>query len=270
MLLPGVYLTWTGQAGPAHRQIAALLYAGPASMITGSVALFAHGIKVPYPELVDVLVPAGRQRVSRAFVRLHRTKRMPTQSYTSGVVRYAPPARAVADAARGMAKIADVRAVVADAVQRGKCPLEMLVVEAGAGAVRGSALLRQVIAEVTDGVRSVVEAEFRDLIIGAGLPLPVFNPRLFAGGRFIAQPDCWWPDAGVAAEVDSREWHLSPQDWERTLARHALMSAHGIVVLHFTPRQIRAQRTEVATNLRAALEAARGRPALPVTAVPPG
>jgi hypothetical protein len=266
VLLPGVYQTWTGQAGSAQRQTAALLYAGPASMITGSFALIAHGIKIPYPELVDVLVPVRRQRVSHAFVRLHRTARMPTQAYTSGVIRYAPPDRAVADAARAMVKIADVRAVVADAVQRGKCSLEMLVVEVGAGPVRGSALLRHAITEVAGGVRSVAEAEFRDLIIWAGLPLPMFNPRLSVGGRFIAQPDCWWPDAGVAAEVDSREWHLSPRDWERTLARHALMSSHGIVVLHFTPRQIREQRARVAANLRAALEAARSRPALPVTA----
>ena len=270
VLLPGVYQTWTGPAGPAHRQMAALLYAGPGSLITGSFALFGYGVRVPHTELVDVLVPAGRQRVSRAFVRLHRTTRMPAQAYTSGAIRYAPPARAVTDAARGMGTIAEVRAVVADSVQRGKCPLEMLVIEAGAGQMRGSALLRQVLAEVTGGVRSVVEAEFRDLIIEAGLPLPMFNPRLFAGRRFIAQPDCWWPDAGVAAEVDSREWHLSPQDWERTLARHAQMSAHGILVLHFTPRQIRAQRAQVAANLRAALESTRGRPALAVQAGSPG
>lgn len=270
VLLPGVYQTWTGPAGTAQRQIAALLYAGPACMITGALALVVYGLKVPHPELVDVLVPAWRQRASAAFVRLHRTARMPAEVYTSGVLRYAPPARAVADTARGMARIADVRAVVADAVQRGKCPLEMLVIEAGAGPVRGSALLRHALAEVTGGVRSVVEAEFRDLIIWAGLPLPMFNPQLSADGRFIAQPDCWWPDAGVAAEVDSREWHLSPRDWERTLARHALMSAHGIAVLHFTPRQIREQRAQVAANLRAALEAARGRPALPVTAASPG
>jgi hypothetical protein len=270
VLLPGVYQTWTGQAGPAQQQIAALLYAGPASMITGLSALSAYGVKVSHTELIDVLVPARRQRASHAFARLHRTARLPAEVYTSGVIRYAPPPRAVADAARGMARIADVRAVVADAVQRGRCPLEMLVAEVGAGPVRGSALLRQTVAEVTGGVRSVVEAEFRDLIIWAGLPMPLFNPRLSAGGRFIAQPDCWWPDAAVAAEVDSREWHLSPQDWERTLARHALMSSHGIVVLHFTPRQIRGQRAQVAANLRAALEAAANRPVLPIAAASPG
>jgi very-short-patch-repair endonuclease len=69
--------------------------------------------------------------------------------------------------------------------------------------------------------------------------------------------DAWWPDAGVAAEVDSREWHLSPGDWERTLRRHARLTAHGILVLHFTPKQIRTEPAQVAAAIRAALDAAR-------------
>jgi hypothetical protein len=84
----------------------------------------------------------------------------------------------------------------------------------------------------------VAEGDFVLLIRRAGLPEPMLNPRLFAGETFIASPDCWWPRAGLAAEVDSREWHLSPADWERTLARHRRMTGYGITVLHFTPGQI--------------------------------
>ena len=88
-------------------------------------------------------------------------------------------------------------------------------------------------------------------------------------GVYLA--DAWWPEAGGAAEVDSREWHLSPADWERTLRRHARLTAHGILVLHFTPKQIRAEPAAVAAAIRAALDAARagGQPrvrALPATA----
>jgi hypothetical protein len=268
LLLPGVYLAATGVPTPAQREMAALLYAGPASMITGPAALFCHGVRVAYTEIVDVLVPTPTQRCDQSFVRLHRTGRMPELMQARGEIRYAPVARAVADTARAMGGIGDVRAVVADAVQRGRCPLEMLVAEARGGPTRGSALLRQALAEVAIGVRSSTEGDFRDLIKRAGLPVPMFNPHLYVGTRFIARPDCWWPDAGVAAEVDSREWHLSPRDWERTLARHALMSAYGIIVLHFTPQAIRTQHAVVAENLRSALEAGRNRPALPVAARP--
>jgi very-short-patch-repair endonuclease len=80
--------------------------------------------------------------------------------------------------------------------------------------------------------------------------------------------DAWWPGARVAVEVDSREWHLSPEDWEKTVRRHARMTAHGILVLHFTPRRIRAEHAQVVAAIRAAFEAAQvdGQP--PVRALP--
>ena len=72
---------------------------------------------------------------------------------------------------------------------------------------------------------------------------------------------------GVAAEVDSRAWHLSPRDWEDTQGRPDQMGAHGIVVLHFSPRRIRANRRQVADTIRDAL--ARGRPLPEIQARPP-
>ena len=110
-----------------------------------------------------------------------------------------------------------------------------------------------------DGVRSVAEADLRTLIAGEGLPVPLYNPRLFAGATFIATPDAWWPEACVACEVESREWHLLPADWERTLARDARMSAFGIVVRHLPPRRLRTEPRKVAAEIRSALEAGRDR-----------
>ncbi len=186
----------------------------------------------------------------------------------AGEISYTLPARAVADAARGLADIGRVRALVADSVQRGICPVPWLAEGLAAGPVRGSARLRSVLAEVADGVRSAAEADLRTAIRRGRLPSPLFNPRLFAGQTFIGIPDCWWPDAGVAAEADSREWHLSPGDWERTLARHARLSSYGIIVLHFSPGQVRDQQPEVISRIRAALAAGRARPLPPIRAVP--
>ena len=78
----------------------------------------------------------------------------------------------------------------------------------------------------------------------------------------IGVTGAWWPAARVAAEIDSREWHLSPADWERRLRRHARLTADGILALHFTPKQIRTEPAQVAAAIRAALDAARadGRP----------
>jgi very-short-patch-repair endonuclease len=87
--------------------------------------------------------------------------------------------------------------------------------------------------------------------------MPMFNARLYAGDVLLAVADAWWPDAGVVAEIDSREWHLSAEDWQRTMRRHARMTAAGIRVLHFTPEQVRTAPVEVVTTLRAALDVGR-------------
>jgi len=64
-LLPGVYLTHTGQPDDEAREMAALLYAGPQSVLTGAAALRKHGLaqnRASGPAgdrigAVDVLVP---------------------------------------------------------------------------------------------------------------------------------------------------------------------------------------------------------------------
>ncbi len=108
----------------------------------------------------------------------------------------------------------------------------------------------------------------RKLIKGSGLTEPMYNPDLYVDSEFLARPDLWWRDAGVAGEVDSREWHISPESWARTVARHAKMSAHGIIVLHFTPSRIRTDGRRVIGELRSAIEVGRQRPALPIRAFP--
>jgi hypothetical protein len=267
-LLPGVYLANTGTAGRTQLDMSALLHAGSGSVLSGLAALSRHGLRVPRTDVVDVLVPASRIRRDGPFVRLHRTARMPERVCYSGQVNYTLPPRAVADAARWLTEARTVRGIVADAVQRGLCPLDRLTEELAAGPMRGSALLRQALAEVAGGARSVAEGDFLLLIKRARLPEPMLNPRLFAGETFIASPDCWWPRAGLAAEVDSREWHLSPGDWEQTLARHRRMTGYGITVLHVTPGQIAREPKAVIRDLSAALAAGRGRPALPIIAKP--
>jgi hypothetical protein len=267
-LLPGVYLGLTGTPNLLQKEMAALLYAGPGSLITGPVALMHHGLRCrEVLETVDVLVPAGRRRNSIGFVRLHRTVRMPERIVSSGPVRLVEVARAVADTVRLLADLRDARAVVADAVQRGRCTVLDLARELRDGPIRDSAMFRSVLGEVAEGIRSTAEGDLRDLISAARLPMPLFNASLYVGDTFLARPDAWWPTAGVAAEVDSYEWHLSPADADRTRKRHDLMGAAGVIALHFSPRQIRRERTEVARLIRDALKSGLNRPPLPIRTI---
>ena len=268
-LLPGVYLSASGAVTTSQRQMAAILYAGSGSVITGPAALAWHRIRVPKTPFVNVLIPEPRRRRDVGFVRLNRTSRMPRMVFPDGQVCYVPAARAVADTVRGMRDLAAVRAIVADGVQRGIVKIPQLADELAQGSVQGSAGFRQVLAEVGDGVRSAAEGDLRTLIKRERIPDPMYNPRLYAGGSFIGEPDAWWTEAGVAGEIESREWHLSPQDWERTLARDARMSAYGIIVLHFPPNRLRTEPQVVAAEIRSALAAGRSRGPLDIRALPP-
>jgi len=228
-------------------------------MITGSAAVLAHGIRAPQSEFVDVLVPLARQRRDAGFVRLHRTSRMPDRVYDFGPIRFALAPRAVADTVRGLTSLRDVRAIVADAVQRRRCDVHELVTELNAGPIPRSALFREALGDVVDGIRSTAEGDLKDLLAKSGLPTPLFNASIYDGDTFVARPDAWWPQFGVAVEVDSHEWHLSPHDHTRTLERQRRMAKRGILMLPFTPRDIRTQPAKVLAAIRDALDGAGDR-----------
>ena len=266
-LLPGVYLTVTGTPTQNQREMAALLYAGPGGTLTGQAALRRHGMRTVPAQVIDVLIPAKRVRQSRGFVLLHQTLRLPPLVCYEGPIQYALAARAVADAARAMKDLTSVRAIVAAAVQTRRCTIEQLDEELQAGPVRGSALLRAALAEVGLGTRSAPEAELFDLIRRGRLPAPILNPLLYAGDELLARPDAWWPAYALAVEVDSREWHLSPERWEETMRRHDRMAEFGIQALHFSPRQIRQKPDAVLATIRNTLGRRRGMSAPAITTI---
>jgi hypothetical protein len=247
-LMPGVYVAVTGGVSTNQREMGALLHAGPQSVLTGLAAARRHGISGPTSTTVDVLVPAKLRPQSTSFVRVWRTWRMPAEVCVASEIRYVPPARAVADAVRAMTNLRDARALVAQAIQRQRCSIAQLEAELAQGPVKGSAALRAALEEVRAGVRSAPEGDLRRLIKRGRIPMPVFNARLYAGRKLVAVVDAWW------------------EDWQGTIRRHDRLVAHGVLLLHFTPQQIRTAPDEVTAQVQAALAAGRGRARLPITA----
>lgn len=268
VVLPGVYTIHNGPLTGVQREIAAVLYTGRECVITGQAALNRHGLPVGPTDIVDVLIPASARRQSAGFVRVHRTSRMPQRPWVTDGIRWAPVPRAVADVTRGGLAARDVKALVATAVQRRTCTIHQLAAELSSGPARASGMLRAALDEVVDGVASAAEGDLRKLVKTGRLPEPMYNPSLYVGKEFLAQPDLWWRDAGVSGEVDSREWHLSPEQWKRTMARHSAMSAHGIIVLHFAPSRIRSDAAGVIAELKSAIEAGLLRPPLAIKTFP--
>jgi hypothetical protein len=266
-VLPGVYAAVTGTLTPRQRYMAALLYAGPRSVITGCAALRLHRLYPDGSAARDVLVADQVKRQSVGFVRIHRTIRMPEEPYETDRVKFASPARAAADAARFFTKLDDVRDVISKVVQRRACDVAELIAELHAGPSAGSLLLSAALTELADGVRSVAEGDLRKLVLASALPVPMFNAKLYTlDGDFIAMVDAWWDDAGVAAEVDSRAYHISPADQDRDAARHGRLTELGVLVHHFSPQRIKADGDTLTANLAGAIANGRNRPRLPIIA----
>jgi hypothetical protein len=252
-IFPGVYLTGRGEPTVDQRDMAALLYAGDRSLLSGRAALGRYGILPRSAGIVDVLVPLASSRDDLGYLKIHRTRRMPSMIATQGPIRFTTIPRAVTDAALGAGSLRDMRAVVAVGVDRGRCTPEELLAELEHSRLPNSAKLRSVIDDVDRGIRSAPEGDLMDLIKRSGLPQPVYNPRLYLGRVFLAKPDAWWEAFGVAVEVDSREHHFGEADWESTMQRHTRMTAAGIRVLHFTPWRIRTEPDEVIAVIRETL-----------------
>jgi hypothetical protein len=270
-VLPGVYAATNGSLTAEQRDMAALLHAGPGSVLTGHAAVTRHNVPCSGSNNIDVLVPAKSRVASAGFVRVIHSGRMPVPEsvYSTGAIRFAALPRAVADAARGMKELSDVRAVVAAAVQRGRCAIPELVTELNDGPKTGSAMFHHALQEVSAGIRSAAEADLKDIIVESGLEEPLYNPELYWwDGTFIGIPDAWWQRAGVGAEIDSLQYHLSPEDYENTVMRHNRIQAMRINLLHFLPRTLKRDRRTVASTLQRAIEAGNRERELPIVAIP--
>lgn len=248
-------------ASPTDAQLvaAARAHAGDDLVVTGLVACRLLGlVHAPADGAVDVLVPAGRRRVSTAYVRVHPTVRPPRWWTHASGVRVADPHRAVVDAARRLTRLQDVRALVLAALHQRWCGLDRLRAELEAGPRNGTALCRRALRDWEAGAWSAPEAEVAD-VAGADprLPTPLLNPTLLLGGTVLGQPDGWFVGLGLGWEVDSRQFHADDDRFDATLARHDRFGAHGLQLLHVTPRRARQLGAAYGDVLAAAVVARR-------------
>jgi len=265
-LLPGIVMLSNGQPTTRQRVVAALLHGGPQAIVTGTEAARRYGLRqVPDDDLVHLLVPNQSRVRSAGFALVERTIHLPRKVLREGIP-LAPIDRAVLDAVRRWRVADPVRALLTEAVQRGRCRPRDLLVELDTGSRRGTALPRQVLMEVCDGARSVAEAHALRLWRQTGLPEAVWNRAVHAAnGQFIAVPDAWCDDVALAWEIDSFEWHSDAKGYARTVARNTRYAGAGIVVVQTLPSRLRDDPTGVVSDLRAAYEAARARPRPPVS-----
>ena len=271
-VLPGVHLVNGGHPTRRQREVAATLYAGDPSRVTGLNALRHAGFRAmrlqetsddepERPEPVHLLIPHSRRRVSTGYVRVERTHRFPEETLVFSGIACAPLPRAVGDAARRIRVGADALAIVSEAVQRGFVTVPELERELALGSRRGSGLFRDAVRAVAGGARSAPEGDLARLFESAGIRGVLYNAVILtSSGKLIATPDAWIDEVGLAVEVDSREYHASSDGFANTLRRNARYAAAGVPVVGVLPSDLHTRPAGVLADIAAALDAASRRP----------
>jgi hypothetical protein len=271
VVLPRVLALFTGELDDEQRLIAGQLWAGRDAHVAGLTAARWHGLPdVPEDGLVRFVVPWGGERRRQGFGVRRRSRRMDTHAWRRGPLTICSPARALVDAAREVRDPKRVRQMLVAATQQRRVRENDLRHELESGPVRGSAVVRAALNDVSTGAWSMPELDvLTELARSPILPRVWPNPELVTSeGVRLPIPDFWIDEVGIAGQVHSRRYHARDKDWERTVSADSVFAEHGILVLAVTPTGFRrdpaAFRERVERAYLAALATGR-RPAVQMT-----
>jgi hypothetical protein len=102
---------------------------------------------------------------------------------------------------------------------------------------------------------SEMEVRVLQLLRAAGLPDPVVQYEVWDGSRFVARVDMAYPDAGVAIEYDSDEFHSGRLATRRDRDRRHRLIAAGWLPIDVGPEQLRRGGQQLCTAVSEALRA---------------
>lgn len=262
-LASGLVLLTNQPPSRTQRIHAALTVAGQDAVLTGVDALALHGMTAARLDgPVHLLVPPHRQPRLVDGVFFERTHQLPEPLHLAGFP-VAPLPRATIDTSRRAKTAEHVTALLVESISRGKVTPATLRDELDRAGSRGTALPRRMLAEIDDKVRSMAQGWAKRVVQRAELSMPAWRvPITSVNGSHVATADAWWDEVGLAWEVDSYAFDLSPADAKAALHRAARLTACGVLVVHTPPTQLRDDPDAVIKLLRSAhaQAAARTRP----------
>jgi very-short-patch-repair endonuclease len=263
----GVYL-----AGPIEperaREMAAVLAGGPAAALSHTSALHAWKmLRFEAPRPVHVSGPGGRdgRRPGIVFHRLSSPWTDDERTIVDGIST-TTPARTIVDAACMLGR-REIELALATAERQGLVSGEELARLPDRYPRRpGMTLLRSLIQDQTGPHFTESEAERKclEVLRSGGLPRPHVNVTV---GPY--RLDLFWPDLGIAVEIDGRAYHSSRSRFEGDRHKDNWLRARGIEVIRLTWRQITRKPTETAVLVGQALALAEARRQTAALAAPP-
>lgn len=250
---PRVVSTTTGPLTAEQRQWAAVLHAGPRSMIGGLTSAEVQGLKRWERDEVCVLVDDELSFEPVAGVRFFRSRR-PYELLRSprpGIPRCQLEPAVLLWAAYD-APVRSAHGVLAAAVQqRLTTPTALTEWIRRLRPLRRAPDFRATLADISGGSHSLAEAGVARMCRQFGLPLPRRQTRRQDSAGVDRWTDCEWdlPDGTtLVLEVDG-SFHLDVGQWQDDLRRTRRITAPGRLVVRCTAYEVRHEAREVVIDL---------------------
>ena len=231
--------------------MAAVLACGPGAALSHRSAAALWALRPSAGSAIDVTVPSNGGRRRRRGIRVHRSRRLPSEEVTTEL------GIPVTSVARTLLDLADVlqphelKRAIAEGDYRGVFDLTSLIAVVSANPGRRGATVMRAVRARPQRTRSDLEDRFLDLIERHGLPRPV-------AGMVIAghEADFTWPDAGLIVETDGGGAHRTAEAFEADRLRDRATLRAGYRTIRLTKMAL-ADEAAVARDLAAQL-ASRG------------
>jgi hypothetical protein len=246
----GVYALGHRRLSSDGRMVAALLAAGPGSVISHLAAAEHWGIPATPSRVIDVTGNGGR----RGGIRFHEAKLDAREVTTRRGVAVTTVPRTLLDLAGDCPGVLD-RALREALYRRLTSPTALNAFIDAHAARRGVTRLRAALGEATEApgiTRSGLEDAFIAFCVEAGLPRPETNVIFRVGDRTI-EADCVWREQRLIVEPDGFAAHSSRQSFEADRRRDRALNVAGWRVIRVTDRQLAAERRSLAADLTALL-----------------
>jgi hypothetical protein len=248
--------------------LAAQLACGPTAYLTGDAALALHGLRRPYTGRIELTVPGGgltrrADPMASPQLEVHRTTVLPTpdELRTSGPLRYAAIPRVLLELAARGASERHLGDLITRAVRAGK--LDHGHMQRALDRHRGrpgTPALTAAYAYYLPRHRSAstLEDAFDAAIARRpSIPEPERNTHITAAG-IAWEIDRYFPEEGVAVELDHRQYHDAKADRERDNRKDHALQAIGLAVMRISDTRWELDREGALDDLEALLRARTG------------
>jgi very-short-patch-repair endonuclease len=122
---------------------------------------------------------------------------------------------------------------------------------------RGIVAVRELLRLADGRAESAMESEARLVMIDRGVPLPQLQYPIYGRDGELWRVDFAWPDAHVAAEYESIDWHAGRTEMLRDKARWARIQEVGWSIIPIVVHDVRREPDRLAERIIAQLERVR-------------